>query len=186
MLGSMHPHLTAVFSRLDRSREALGAAVESIAVPLRQQRPGPEQWSAAEVLEHVSIVERIFSDRVAAAVADARAVGLARETGDRAPLPAAIETRMADRVNKRTATEAARPSGTLDAAAAWDVVETGHRRLRALAEDADGLALGQVTIEHPFFGRLTIYQFVELMAAHESRHTEQIREIGRALSGSAG
>ena len=66
MLGSMHPHLTAVFSRLDRSREALGAAVESIAVPLRQQRPGPEQWSAAEVLEHVSIVERIFSDRVSA------------------------------------------------------------------------------------------------------------------------
>jgi len=182
----MHPHLTDVFSRLDRSREALGAAVESIAVPLRQQRPGSEQWSAAEVLEHVSIVERIFSDRVAAAVANARAVGLARETSARIPLPDAIETRMADRVNKRIATEAARPSGTLDAAAAWDVVETGHRRLRALAEDADGLALSQVTIEHLFFGTLTMYQFVELMAAHEARHTEQIKEIGRALSGTAG
>ena len=39
------------------------------------------------------------------------------------------------------------------------------RFITALAEDADGLALGQVTIEHPFFGTLTMYQFVELMAA---------------------
>jgi len=179
----MHPHLLDVFSRLDRSRAALRAAVEAIAVPLRQQRPGPDQWSVAEVLEHLSIVERIFTGRIGDAIAAARAGGLAAETSDRSPLSDAIETRMADRVNKRTAVEAARPTGTLDAAAAWEAVESGHRRLRALAEDADGLALGQVTIEHPFFGPMSAYQFVELVAAHEARHTEQIKEIGRALAG---
>jgi len=35
---------------------------------------------------------------------------------------------------------------------------------------------------HPFFGTLTIYQWIELMAAHEGRHTEQIREIAAAFS----
>jgi uncharacterized damage-inducible protein DinB len=177
----MHPHLTEVFSRLDRSRAALGAAVESIAVPLRQQRPGPDQWSAAEVLEHLSIVERIFTGRVADAIAAARTGGLAGETRERAPLAEAIETRMADRVNKRTAVEAARPTGTLDAAAAWAALESGHQRLRALVADVDGLALSEVMFEHPFFGPMSVYQFVELIAAHEARHTGQINEIARAL-----
>lgn len=46
---------------------------------------------------------------------------------------------------------------------------------------ADGLALGAVTAEHRFFGVLTVYQWVELVAAHERRHADQIREIGAAL-----
>jgi uncharacterized damage-inducible protein DinB len=178
----MHPHLLDVFSRLDWSRAALGGAVDAIAAPLRERRPGPEQWSAAEVLEHISMVEGIFTGRIAAAVAAARAGGLAGETSDRSPLPDTIETRMADRVNKRAAPDAARPTGTVDAAAAWNAVESGHHRLRTLVADADGLALSEVTVDHPFFGALSVYQFIELMAAHETRHTEQITEIARALA----
>ena len=34
----------------------------------------------------------------------------------------------------------------------------------------------------PFFGTMTVYQWVELMAAHEGRHTKQIREIAAAFS----
>lgn len=181
----MHRHLLDVFSRLDGSRAALGAAVESIAPPLRQQRPGPDRWSAAEVLEHISIVEQIFTGRVADAIDAARAAGLAGEAGERLPLPDAIETRMANRANKRSSPEAALPTGTLDAATAWAAVESGHQRLRAVVEAADGLALSEVTLAHAFFGTMTVYQFVELMAAHEGRHTEQIEEIARALAGAS-
>lgn len=179
----MHPHLNDVFSRLDQSRAALGAALNSIPVPLRQQKPAPERWSAAEVLEHVSIVERIFTGRIGDAIVAARSGGLAQESGGRSPLPDAIEARMSDRVNKRNAPEAAHPTGTLDSVAAWTAVESGHQRLRELVTAADGLALSGVTIEHPFFGAMTVYQFVELMAAHEGRHTEQIKEIATALAG---
>jgi hypothetical protein len=55
------------------------------------------------------------------------------------------------------------------------------RTLHAALSGADGLALSQVTLDHPFFGTLTIYQWIELMAAHEGRHTDQIREIGLVL-----
>jgi uncharacterized damage-inducible protein DinB len=185
MLVGMHPHLHDVFSRLDQSRAALAAAVDTIAPPLRQQRPEADRWSAAEVLEHLSIVERIFTGRVADAITAARAGGLAPEAGGRSPLPEAIETRMADRVNKRSAPDAARPTGTLDAAAAWKALEDGHHRLRALVADVDGLALSQVSIEHHVFGAMTVYQLVELIAAHEARHTEQIRELSRALATSS-
>ena len=38
-------------------------------------------------------------------------------------------------------------------------------------------------LTHPFFGTMTVYQFAELIAAHEGRHTEQIKEIARNLAG---
>jgi hypothetical protein len=185
MLVGMHPHLDHVFSRLDRSRDSLRAAVELVAAPLRRERPGADRWSTAEVLEHLSIVERIITGRIAEALDAARVGGLADEAGTRSPLPDAIEARMADRGNKREAPEPSRPTGALDAGAAWDAVESGHARLRTLIADADGLALSLVTVAHPVFGSMTVYQWIELMAAHEARHTEQIREIARALAGSA-
>ena len=183
----MHPHALDVFSRLDTARAALRAAVDQVPPALRQQRPGRDRWSAAEVIEHISIVERMFGGRVADAITAARSGGLAAEAGDRAPLPDAIETRMADRVNKRTAVDAAQPTGTLDATAAWAALEIGHERLRQAVAGAEGLALGQVMLAHPFFGEMSVYQFVELMAAHEMRHAEQIAEIASALrAGAAG
>jgi len=181
----MHPHALDVFSRLDTARAALAAAVERVPTALREQRPGADRWSAAEVIEHISIVERIFGGRVADAITAARSGGLAAEAGDRAPLSDAIETRMADRVNKRTAVEAAQPTGRLDAAAAWAALEAGHARLRQTVAGAEGLALGQVTITHPFFGEMSVYQFVELMAAHEMRHAEQITEIAHDVADGA-
>ena len=176
----MHPHLEHVFSRLDRARAALRAAVDTVPESARTVKPAPDRWSAAEVVEHLSIVERIFGERIEKAI-QARAAGLDRETADRVTLPDLIETRMADRVNKRNAVEAVLPTG-LSCDAAWAAFERGHERVRAAVVAADGLALGDVTVDHPFFGTLTIYQWIELMAAHEARHTEQIREIAASLA----
>ena len=177
----MHPHLEDVFSRLDRARGALRAAVDSVPRDARDTRPAPDRWSAAEVVEHLSIVERIFGERIEKAIQD-RAAGLDREGAERAKLPDPIETRMADRVNKRNAVEAALPTGTLTCEAAWAAFAKGHERVSAAVGAADGLALGEVTVDHPFFGTLTIYQWIELMAAHEGRHTEQIKEIAASLA----
>ena len=181
----MHPHLEQVFARLDRSRASLGAAVDGVPASVRETRPAPDRWSVAEVIEHLSIVERMFSDRIARAL-EARSAALDRETEERAALPEGVETRMADRVNKRNAPDVAQPKGALPCAAAWAIVQDGHERLRAALGRTDGLALGQVTLDHPFFGSLTIYQWIELIAAHEARHTEQIREIATALCNAEG
>jgi hypothetical protein len=177
----MHSHLEAVFARLDRSRAALRAAVDTVPESARAVKPAPDRWSAAEVVEHLSIVERIFGERIEKAI-QSRAAELDRETTDRAGLPGPIEARMADRVNKRNAVDAALPTGSLSCEAAWAAFANGHQRVRAAVVAADGLALGDVTVDHPFFGTLTIYQWIELMAAHEARHTEQVKEIASALS----
>ena len=177
----MHPHLEQVFARLDQSRASLRAAVDAVAAPARATKPAPDRWSVAEVIEHLSIVERLFGDRIVNAI-DSRAAALDVETVEATGLPDQIETRMADRVNKRNAPEVAHPKGALACDDGWAIVAGGHERLRSALATADGKALSQITLDHPFFGSLTIYQWIELIAAHEARHTEQIKEIAVALA----
>jgi hypothetical protein len=177
----MHTHLTEVLSRLDAARASLRGAIDAIPPAMQRQRPAGDRWSAAEVLEHLTLVEGIFGGRIMKALEAARS-GLSSEAHPRAPLPDAVEQRMVDRVNKRQAPEPAQPTGRIDVAAGWTAMENNHAALRAALAGCDGLALSQVTLDHPFFGTMTVYQWVELMAAHEGRHTEQIREIAAALT----
>src|ERR1044071_637527 len=116
----MHPFTIAVFDRLSEPRANLRAAVEAVPPAARAQKPAPDRWSINEVLEHLSLVETLFTNRIATAIDKARDEGLGLEqASERAPLPANIETIVADRSNPRTAPEAARPQGNLDATTAW-------------------------------------------------------------------
>src|SRR5262245_23331396 len=154
----MHPHLEQVFARLDRSRAQLRAAVDEVAVPARSVRPAPDRWSVAEVVEHLSIVERLFGDRIVKAI-ESRRASLASETAESTGLPDTIETRMKDRVNKRRAPEVVQPKGALACDDSLTIVESGHQRLRSALASADGKALSEVALDHPFFGSLTVYQW---------------------------
>jgi hypothetical protein len=69
----------------------------------------------------------------------------------------------------------------MESAEALSALRQAHAAFRALLSDADGLALSAVTYDHPFFGRLNVYQWAELMAGHEARHADQIREIAEQL-----
>jgi hypothetical protein len=177
----MHAHLAAVFSSLDGSLAALDASVESVPPVLRSRRPAPGRWSVAEVLEHVALVNQLFRTRLAASIAAARDAGLAAETGERAPVPPSVAAAMANRAAPRPAPDRVKPTGGLDAADALAALHRAQAAFRAMLIEADGLALSTVTYDHPFFGRLNIYQWAELMAGHERRHAEQIREIPQQL-----
>ena len=53
---------------------------------MQRQRPGENRWSAAEVLEHLTLVESAFGGRILKALEAAR-VNLSPEAQPRAPLP---------------------------------------------------------------------------------------------------
>jgi DinB family protein len=178
----MHPHVADVFARLDAARAALRAAVDAVPPPLRVQRPAPDRWSVNEVLEHLSLVEGLFAKRLADAIAAAHDTVLPPETTPRTPLPAWIETLLADRGNGRTAPPPAQPRGSLDDAAAWAAVTGSRAVMREAIAAGDGFALSSVTVDHPFFGTLSVYEWGELIAGHEVRHTAQIHEIAAQLA----
>jgi hypothetical protein len=177
----MHPHLVEVFARLENSRATLRQAVDDVPPNLRRSRPGAGRWSVVEVLEHLALVNRFFAQRIADAIAEARAAGLGTESQKREPLPARVVDSMANRRERRDAREAAMPAGASDADAAWADLDQARGAVRAAVAEGDGLALGSVRADHRLFGSLSVYQWVELTAAHEIRHADQIREVGAAL-----
>ena len=177
----MHQHLTDVLAALDASRVALRESMAAIPSDVRTARPAPERWSPVDIVEHLSLVEARFSAVVGGKIADALRAGLGPETQPREPLPERIRTMVGDRSGKRTAPEAAVPSGRMDEAAAWAAADTARTGFRAAVLSADGRALGAVIHDHPFFGPLNVYQWVELIAAHEMRHVAQVRETAAQL-----
>jgi hypothetical protein len=147
---------------------------------LRDQPPGPiaGRWLAS------SSISRLVDGRftaIAGKIADARGAGLGNEEGQPELLSPHVEAMLADRSERRTAPDLLHPRG-LDSAAAWERAEAARAAFRLMLSAADGLALSGVIHEHPRFGALNAYQWGGFLAAHESRHAEQIREIASQLA----
>ncbi len=170
----MQTQLAEVIARLDQARAELCAAVDAVPAPLRSRQPAPERWSVGQILEHLSLVERRFGAIIAMRIDEARAAGLGPEQHARAPLPLNLQQLMADRANRRNAPEAVQPKGHVEPQSAWTEVERARADLKATVIAADGLALSQVVHHHPVFGTLNVYQLIEFIAGHETRHSRQI------------
>jgi hypothetical protein len=177
----MHSSLTEAFARLDRSRAGLRAAVESVADHLRDQLPESDRWSVAGVVEHVALVEERFTAILANKIAESRASDRVLEQGSPERLPPKVEAMLSDRTERRQAPEPVQPSG-MPCGAALDRAEAARAAFRGLLSDADGVDLTRVIHEHQRFGALSACQWADFLAAHESRHAEQIREIASQMN----
>ena len=177
----MHSNLSETLALLDTSRASLRDAVAAIPAPLRRQRPVPNRWSAVEIVEHLGLVEKRFAGMLAPTIDEAVTRGLGPENTGREPLPSSVGHAIGDRSATRMAPDVVQPSGNLDEAAAWKTLEQARSALLELLMRGDGLALSTVVHAHPFFGPLNVYQWGELIAGHESRHTQQLRELAAQL-----
>ena len=179
----MPSHLIAALSHLDAATRDLRAAVDAVPASQRGQKPAPTRWSVNEVIEHVAKVEQSFVGAMLAKIEAARAAGLGPEVADPPMLPEQTRTRLTDRTNPRQAPESVVPTGTVEALTAIQTIEATHLRLKDALVPCDGLALSTVTHDHRFFGTLNVYQWVELLAGHEGRHSAQVREITTQVAG---
>ena len=137
----MHQHLIDMLAALDASRQALRESMAAIPPRVRTARPGPDRWSPVDIVEHLSLVETRFSTVVGGKIAEALGAGLGPESQPREPLPERIRTMLADRTGKRTAPEAAIPTGALDEEAAWAAADKARAGFRTAVLSADGRAL---------------------------------------------
>ena len=172
----MHPRTYELLSYLDTQRTVLRAAVDLVPPDLREYPPADGQWSVANVLEHLSIVEQRVALFLSKMIETAKAEGLGPETSTDPLLPSLGADRALDRSGKVMAPDALHPTG-LKAPAAWSALEQAGEALRDAVRSGDGLALGTLTRSHPIFGPLTLYQWIAFAGAHEARHADQIRSI---------
>ena len=89
---------------------------------------------------------------------------------------------MLDRSKRRVARDAIQPRSASDATAAWTRLERARQVTHETLRELDGVALSDVSAPHPALGPLNGYAWFLLLAAHEGRHTAQIREITAAIA----
>ena len=173
----MHPRIEELVGALDHRRAELARTVNEVPTSARNRRPSEDRWSVAEVLEHLALVEENITQRIKQLVAEQRANGLGMERDSTSVAQTFDSAFVLDRSKKRVAREAMQPRSGIDAAAAWTHLEHARQVTKDTLRELDGLALCDVSAPHPALGSFNGYQWFLFLAAHEGRHTAQIREI---------
>ena len=162
---------------LDDDRRGLLAAVDRVPEPDRGRRPAANQWSVAEILEHLASVERAVAQLIATR---------GREpvpTGQQPAVPLAGErvARLRARERRIEVPDNLRPTGQQSAADAVAALARSRTALLDAARAADPVALEHRTYHHRELGRLALKDWLAFIAHHEARHAAQIDEIAAAL-----
>lgn len=177
----MHPRTEELLRHLDANRITLHEALDAIPPALRDTRPAPDRWSAAEVLEHLARVERQITQLMATRLAEASANGLEPERDSSPVVDSTNHDFVLDRSHRITAGEHVLPRGEMSSGAAWVALQETRQALRDLVVAYDGLAIGVVTHPHRVLGTLGAGQWFAFIGSHEARHAAQLREIGQTL-----
>lgn len=169
-----------ILGRLEQERTSLVTLLARIPQELQNQRPAPDRWSIAEILEHLVSLE----------IGVTKLLGIKGQAAPAAEVPPPppeasgtprLGALVRDRSRKIEAPERVRPAGTLSADEAFSRLQAVRAGMLAAFATANAEALDKQTHVHPFFGQLTLRSWVALAADHEARHVAQIAEVAEQL-----
>lgn len=164
-----------VIKQLDKIHGKLLDAITPLDDEKFARRPTENQWSVAEVMHHLCLVEQRVLD------------GIERELSQ-PPQRVAFRYRLVPysllvgrRVRRVRAPKAVEP---LDPPSKETVIENYNRirqTLKTLGEQQGRKRLSQVVMKHPILGDFSGVKAVAFVGHHERRHFKQIREIIKLL-----
>jgi len=169
------PALPTIIENLARAQSEFLSAADEVAAEQWKSSPGAGRWSAGEVVAHVIMVERTIvrsTDKLL------QKAPVSPPLFKRWHLPMAlVESRL---VRLRSPIpldpEMVGPKEEMLA----QVREVRGRSL-AFLEETKGRDLSQYCWPHPFLGMLNGYEWFQMIASHQLRHTKQLREIAAGL-----
>ena len=149
---------------------------DAIPGELWAQQPGPEQWSAAQVVGHLVVVERAI-------------IGKADSVAQRTPLRIPRLKRMhlplwlvQARVIRRKSPLPLDDGLIAEKETMLGELRGARERTFAFLSETQGRNLDTYYWRHPFLGMLNTYEWMEMIAAHQLRHAKQVREIHGTVS----
>ena len=165
------PSIDPIVEKLARAQKSFFRAADTIPAEQWSSKPRAEEWSAAELVAHLVMVERAVvggSDRIT------------QKTPKEIPfrkrfhLPFwLVESRLIRRKSPLP----------LDAGLLGNKEEmlaelrAARERTLSFLEETQQRDLSVYRWEHAFLGMLNVYEWFEMIASHELRHTKQIKEI---------
>ena len=169
--------LEPILSLLQGSRHRFVAAAREVPVDKWRSSPGEGRWSPAEVVAHVTMVERAI---VAGAKKVLQAPPKPVPLRKRLHLPVALA---AWRGAKRRTPIPLDPSFVTDRPEALGLLTTAREETLSFIATAQNIDLKPYRFPHPFLGSLNVYDWFRLIAYHELRHAQQIREVVETFHG---
>ena len=172
-----------IYEANDKERARLFQSVEGLSEAEETRRPAPERWSVAEILEHVSLVEKGVVRLLHAVLRKADVAGGGERPEGEPFAPVSIKEFVEQAATRKyTAPETAVPSGS--ATIADSLARLGETRatldqLRPLVERLD---CTRMLYPHPAFGPLNLYQWLAFVGIHQSRHRRQIEAVRETLN----
>jgi hypothetical protein len=169
------PDLRPLLEKLRRTRAKFEAAARQVPEENWRTPPFEGAWSAAEVVAHVTMVETLMTG---AASKITRKPPLHVPHWKRIHVPVALVAWRGRRV------ESPIPLDTLlldDREAMLARLAEQRSHTIAFLEAGRDTSFRKHRIQHPFLGSLHYYDWFRTLAAHEMRHTKQLREIVKKM-----
>jgi DinB family protein len=146
----------AIVDKVSLAMDELHAAATSVPAGRFDDRPGPDEWSANEVMAHVVTAGARFAE------------GITRLLDGRLPAPPVADV-IESGAPRRSAQEW------------WQRLVRDRSALFERVQSAGPSANLDGTIDHPFFGPLNWRESLLFLRLHDLDHAGQLRKIAEAL-----
>jgi hypothetical protein len=168
--------LQPIREKLARAQTAFFRAADAIPAEKWDNCPGLNEWSAAQLVAHLVVVERGVVTNV-------------DRLTQKAPIPVPFPKKLhlplwlvEARVIRRKSPVPLDDSLMAEKEAMLGGLRRVRERTLAFISETEQRDLTCYCWRHPFLGMLNAYEWMEMIAAHELRHTKQVREIEAKLS----
>lgn len=160
---------------LSRSGSRFIEVVRGIPEHLWNHRPGKGQWTAAECAEHIQLTEAyFFMPTIDTILAEAPDASRQAQTSGKDETCIRFMENRSDKISGQPWEETADKQIDRDAIL-LSFMEHRQRNIDWLRETDASLRLHYTYF--PVLETIDAYQFILMMSAHTTRHTDQIREI---------
>jgi hypothetical protein len=176
-MTEIKPKLAELFSFMDAARASLMECAENMNPSFAVIRPRDGEWSAAENLAHLAIVEYGIDGLMEKAIGEAKAQGIGADTSETPFMNSLDRYRVADPQEKLTAPTRIHPDGSKSVQESLDSLKNSRQHLKSILEENAEIDLGSIKRPHPYFGDLDMYQWALFVAQHEMRHTKQMLRV---------
>lgn len=160
--------------RLDSVHQKLKSAISPLGPELYSHRPADGEWSVAEIVHHLCLVEdRVMKELEGAIVRAPQRVGFFRRL-----IPTSI---VSVRLIRVKAPKAMKPLNAPVKELAIENFDRTRESLKALCATHGNDRFRNLVFKHPFLGEIDGVATVSFIGYHEQRHYKQVREVLRKL-----
>jgi hypothetical protein len=170
--------ISEIYDANDKIRARLKETVSDLEDGQLNFLPAGGEWTIANIVEHVSLVESGITRIFGKILAEAQSKGV-RSDGTATISEAFLQK--ASQGLKLQAPERVRPTGTVKIEASFVKMEETREKLEELRPLFETVECSEFKFPHPYFGDLTAHEWLALLGGHEVRHTKQIEEILRQI-----